>query len=168
MPQMLVERRLQRSPLGRLRPHVGQLEMKKSTRSGRQGSKIHRLLGLSNGSSDRGMSRLERSTEDFQVGTQRLTALCQKQVNFWHDLSALTDDEIAGVKKIGKISILYRNKNSIQFIDYLDKGNRSIIRNRTHFRKMLQSRDPLSCSTDTVSATPGIRFSAREFSSTRD
>jgi len=68
------------------------------------------------------MPRVEQSTEDFQVSTQRLTALCQKQVNFWHDLSALTDNEIAGVKKIGKISILYRNKNSIQFIDNLDKG----------------------------------------------
>ena len=42
--------------------------------------------------------------------------------NFWHDLSALTDQEIAGVKKIGKLSILSRNKGSVDFINTLDEG----------------------------------------------
>ena len=54
--------------------------------------------------------------------TEALINLCQKQVNYWHKIYPLTDDEISGVKKIAKLAILYRQLGSLGFLEILRKG----------------------------------------------
>jgi hypothetical protein len=106
-----------------------------------------------------------KSKEEFESITKRLTTLCQKQVNFWHGLAALTDNEIEAIKKIGKLSILSRDKTSTQFISLLDKGSQVPLgKIVTHFRKILQPGNPVSGCTNLISTTPCVSFCARDFS----
>ena len=54
--------------------------------------------------------------------TEALTNLCQKQINYWHKIYPLTDEQISGVKQIAKLAILYRNIRSSSFLEILQKG----------------------------------------------
>jgi hypothetical protein len=106
-----------------------------------------------------------KSPEEFESITKRLTTLCQKQVNFWHGLAALTDNEIAAIKKVGKLAILSRDKTTIEFISLLGKGNPiPLDKTAINFRKILQPRCPLSGCTDLVSTIACFSFCAGDFS----
>jgi len=54
--------------------------------------------------------------------TKALTNLCQKQVNYWHNIYPLTDEQISGLKQIARLAILYRNVRSSSFLEILQKG----------------------------------------------
>ena len=54
--------------------------------------------------------------------TEALTNLCQKQVNYWHKVCPLTDEQISGIKQIARLAILYRNVRSSIFLEILQKG----------------------------------------------
>jgi hypothetical protein len=57
--------------------------------------------------------------KEFDEHTQKLTDLCQKQVNYWHKVDPLTDEQISGIKQIAKLAILHRSKSSLSFVNIL-------------------------------------------------
>ena len=60
--------------------------------------------------------------KEFDEYTQKLTDVCQKQVNHWHKVNPLTDEQISGVKQIAKLAILHRSKGSLGFVNILHEG----------------------------------------------
>ena len=76
-------------------------------------------------SADRGLTLTPgvlTTGSEFDEDSTALTDLCQKQVNYWHNVNPLTDEQISGVKKIAKLAILHRNKGSLGFVYILHKG----------------------------------------------
>jgi hypothetical protein len=63
-----------------------------------------------------------KSGDRFQEETDALTDLCQKQVNYWHSESPLTNEQVSAVMKIAKLAILHRRRGSVDFVRILEKG----------------------------------------------
>ena len=64
----------------------------------------------------------------FEADTNRLTDLCQKQVNYWHNRNPLGIDQVNAVKKIAKLSILNRHNSLLSVVSTLKNGSSIQIR----------------------------------------
>jgi hypothetical protein len=94
------------------------------TKNTHNGKKSIILADHANPSAGRGSAK---SKKEFEADTERLTSLCQKQVNYWYTVSVhfkrpYSDDAIESIKKIAKITLLQRNTKAGNFVEALNRG----------------------------------------------
>jgi hypothetical protein len=95
------------------------------------GQKYILILLATHVSSDRFLASTPgtvKAGKEFDQDSKVLTELCQTQVNYWHRVNPLTNEQIEGVKQIAKLAIVHRNQSSHGFFHILVRGAFQLLR----------------------------------------